>query len=241
MALVLEIVTLGRAARVEAGLRVRQPLREAVLVLADPSVQSSLDDLLPLVKDELNVKEVRFAEDADKYVTYQLKPNFKLLGPRLGPLSQKLKGELACANAAVLRASLEKKGACEVNVDGKPVVLSGEEIEIGLVPKEGYAARAGKGVVLVLDTQLSQDLIEEGWARELVAAVNGLRGDRSLRYEERIRLEVWCGQKLQHALEKNLAYLKAETLSTEVVFHPLEETGGVLHGNAGDEAYRIDF
>jgi len=241
MALALEVVALGRAARVEAGLRVRQPLREAVLVLADPSSQASLGELLPLVKDELNVKEIRFAEDADKYVHYQLMPNFKVIGPRLGPLVQKLKGALASANAAALRASLEEKGTCVVDVDEKSVVLPREEIEVRLQPKEGYAARAGKRVVLVLETSLTQDLIEEWWARELVAAVNGIRGDRSLPYEARIHLHVWCGPNLRRALEKNLAYLNAETLSTDVTFHSLEESGGVLEGSAGNEAYRVDF
>src|SRR5262249_30785095 len=112
MALALEVVTLGRAARVEAGLRVRQPRREAVLGLANPSAEASLTDLLPLIKDELNVKQIRFAEDAEKYVVYQLKPNFKLLGPRLGPLVPKIKSALASASAEALRASLETKGTC---------------------------------------------------------------------------------------------------------------------------------
>ncbi len=241
MALVLEIVGLGRAARVDAGLRVRQPLHEAVLVLADRSMEVSLSDLLPLVKDELNVKEVRFAEDADTYVTYQLKPNFKRIGPRLGALVQKLKAALAGADAAALRASLDERGSCGVVVDGQEVTLSREEIEVGQTPKEGYAARAGRGVVLVLETKLTEDLIEEWWAREVVAAANGLRGDRALKYETRIRLEVWCGEKLRHALEKNLEYVKGETLATQVIFTAFDAPGGTLEGSAGSEPFRIDL
>jgi isoleucyl-tRNA synthetase len=241
MGVVLEIVSLGRAARADAGLRVRQPLREAVLVLADHSHGASLADMLPLVEEELNVKSIRFADDADKYVHYQLKPNFKLIGPRLGPLVQKLKGVLANADAGALRAALDASGSCEVEVDGKKVTLSREEIEIGISPREGWAARAGRGAVLVLDTRLTQDLIEEWWAREVVAAVNGLRGDRSLAYEARIRLEVWCGPKLRAALERSLDYLKHETLAVEVSLRPLEEKGGALESSAGEEPYRVDF
>jgi isoleucyl-tRNA synthetase len=241
MALVLEIVSLGRAARAEAGLRVRQPLREAVLVLADHSHGASLADLIPLVEDELNVKSIRFADDADKYVVYHLKPNFKLIGPRLGPLVQKLKGALAKADAAALRAALDASGSCEVEVEGQKVKLSREEIEVGISPKEGWAARAGRGVVLVLDTRLTPDLIEEWWAREVVAAVNGLRGDRSLAYEARIRLGVWCGAKLRAALERSLDYVKHETLAVEVALHALEEKGGALETFAGEEPYRVDF
>ncbi|MBI4601863.1 MAG: isoleucine--tRNA ligase [Planctomycetes bacterium] len=241
MDLALEVVALGRAARAEAGLRVRQPLRKAVLVLADPAMEGALADLLPLVKDELNVKEFAFAENADQYVHYQLKPSFKRIGPRLGPLVQKLKGALAAADAAALRVSLESTGRCEVLVEGKAVALSREEIEVGLVPREGYTARAGGGVVLVLDTRLDQALIEEWWAREVVAATNGLRGDRELRYEARIRLDLWCGPKLRHALERNLEHLKTETLSTAVTFHELSEPGGALEGAAGDEPFRVDL
>lgn len=241
MGLVLEIVALGRAARVEAQLRVRQPLQEAVVVLAERSVEAQLSELLPLVKDELNVKDVRFTSEADKYVTYQLKPNFKLIGPRLGPLVQKMKAALASADAAGLRRSLDEKGCCEIVVDSQTVRLSPEEIEVGLAPREGYAARAGRGVVLVIETKLTPELIEEWWARELVAAVNGLRSDRALNYEARIRLHIWCGEKLRSALERNPDYLKGETLATGVAFHALESSGGALEGKAGEEAYRVDL
>ena len=241
MALVLEIVALGRAARVEAGLRVRQPLHEAIIVLAEPSMEAPLEDLLSLVTEELNVKQVRFAEDADKYVSYQLKPNFKLIGPRLGPLVQKLKGVLAQADARVLRSELAASGGCEVTVGEEKVRLSREEIEVGLAPKKGYAARAGSGVVLVLETRITEDLTEEWWARELVAAVNGLRRNRSLKYEARIHLEVWCNDALRRALEKNLEYLGTETLSDQMTFHPYDAPGAALEGTAGDEPYKVDL
>lgn len=241
MALVLEIVALGRAARVEAGLRVRQPLHEAIVVLAEPSMAAPLEDLLSLVTEELNVKVVRFAEDADKYVSYQLKPNFKLIGPRLGRLVQKLKGVLAQADARVLRGELAATGGCEVTVGEEKVRLSREEIEVGLTPKEGYAARAGNGVVLVLETRITEELTEEWWAREVVAAVNGLRRERSLKYEARIHLQIWCHEALRRALEKNLDYLGAETLSDEMTFHPLDAPGGALEGTAGAESYKVDL
>ena len=239
MAVALEVVSLGRSARVDAGIRVRQPLREAVLVLADPSMASRLAELLPLVQDELNVKSIRFAEDADKYVVYTLKPNFKLIGPRLGPLVQKVKGALQEADAAGLRAQIEDTGACRILAGGQEVSLSREEVEVGLSPREGYAARAGRGIVLVLDTKLTDDLIREGWAREVVAAVNGLRGELSLAYEARIRLEVWSNPELRRALEENLEYVRSETLSIAVKFHAIEAPGGKLDGKAGTEPFRV--
>ena len=121
------------------------------------------------------------------------------------------------------------------------MTLSREELEVGLSPREGYQARAGRGVVVVLETTITEDLVEAWWAREVAASVNGLRGDRSLPYEARIRLGIWCGAKLRTALERNLDYVKSETLSTEVVFHPLSGKGGDREGKAGAEAYRVDF
>ena len=241
MAVVLQIVSLGRAARAAAGLRVRQPLHEAIVVLADPSLEASLAEMLPLVEDELNVKRVRFTKEAEKYVVYQLKPNFKLIGPRLGPRVQKMKGALAAADAIQLLRALEETGACSVTVDGEAISLSQEEIEIGLSPKEGYAARAGRGVVVILDTKLSEDLVEEWWAREVVAAANGLRGERSLRYETRIRLTVGCGEKLRRALEKHVEYLQRETLAESVQWKPLEAVTAGAEGTAGEEPFRLDF
>ena len=122
MAVATELVALGRAARVEAKLRVRQPLREAVVVLADMSRAEPLAELLPLVEEELNVKEIRFTEEAETYVEYVLKPNFKVIGPRIGALVQKLKAALLEADAAALRASLEERGSCEIEVDGVSLI-----------------------------------------------------------------------------------------------------------------------
>jgi isoleucyl-tRNA synthetase len=92
-----------------------------------------------------------------------------------------------------------------------------------------------------LETKITPELTEEWWARELIAAVNGLRGDRSLAYEARIRLSVWCGKELRAAIEKNQSYVAGETLASEVAFHDLAKEGGALEGNAGEQAYRIDF
>ncbi|MCH2373857.1 MAG: isoleucine--tRNA ligase, partial [Planctomycetes bacterium] len=222
MALASEVVALGRSARVEAQIRVRQPLSEAILVLADPRMEPQLSDLLPLIRKELNVEDLRFAKDADKFVDYHFKPNFKLIGPRLGPQVQKLKKVLQTADAAGLRAELDEGGSCQIEVDGEAISLSREELDVQLTPKEGYAARAGRGVVLILETSLTDELREKWYARELVSKVNGLRGERSLAYEARVNLQVWCGDDLQPAFEKHRDHVMDETLSESVEFYPLD-------------------
>jgi isoleucyl-tRNA synthetase len=245
MALALELVALGRAARVEAKLRVRQPLREAVVVLADPSRAAEIEDLLPLVEGELNVKRMRFAAEAEQYVHYRLKPNFKRIGPRLGPLVQKLKPALAGADAAHIKAALAERGFCELEVAGERVRLTPEEIEVEIEPAGGYTARAGSGMVLVLDTAVDEELRREWWVREVVAEVNSLRGERGLAYEARVELSVWCGAELEKALAAHLEYLKGETLASAVILRPLSEApaggGPAVSGDAGGEKFVLDF
>ena len=248
MGITLDLVALGRAARVDAQIRVRQPLRQATVVLADPSRAAELGEFLPLIAGELNVKEVVFASDADKYVEYILKPNFKLIGPKLGRLVQKLKPALAQADAAALRASLDANGTCSVTVDGQEIDLTPEEIEVQLEPREGYSARADRGMVLVLDTALDDGLVAEWKARELVAAVNSCRGERGLAYEARIALKVWCAEGLRHSLEENSEHIANETLSATAEFltvadveHTSDVPQSAKRATAGDDAFALDF
>lgn len=240
MALVHEMVFLGRAARVDARLPVRHPLREAVVVLKDQGRSDELSDLLPLVEGELNVKTIQFSSEADQYVSYLLKPNFKRLGPRLGPLVQKLKATLAAADAGALRSELDAQGACKLVVAGQQVELSADELEVELKPRPGYAARAGRGMVLVLDTAVDDELRREWWAREVVAAVNSLRGDRGLRYEARIDLTIGLSDTLRQALEAHLDYVKSETLASSLTFVSSELPQG-KEGKAGDEPFVVDL
>ena len=240
MALAIEIVSLGRSARVDAKIRVRQPLSEAVLVLADPAMQKEIEDLLPLVQSELNVETITFTADADRYVEYQFKPNFKLIGPRLGKRVQALKKVLGDADAVALRADLEESGKCSVEVEGGAVELSREELEVQLTPKEGYAARAGRGVVLVLDTAIDDVLRSKWHGRELVAAVNGLRREHDLAYEARIRLDVWSGDDLRASFTEHEEMVKGETLAVEVSYHGADETGGEKECRAGEDSFRVD-
>ncbi len=241
MGVAREIVELGRAARVSVRLRVRQPLGEAIVVGADAAVADDTTELLPLVEEELNVKRIRFTDDADRYVEYILRPNFKKIGPRLGKLVQKLKGVLAAADAKALRAELEERGVCRIDVEGEAVELTPEEIEVHLEPKEGYAARSSRGMVLVLDTSVDDKLRGEWWAREVVACVNSLRGERGLAYQARVRLRVAAGDTLRAALSQHEAYLGGETLAESVDYVDFAGVSAGKAGKAGDEAFAVDF
>lgn len=241
MAVARELVELGRAARVEAKLRVRQPLREAIVVLADASLAADIADLLPIVEEELNVKQVGFAEDVDRYVEYELRPNFKAIGPRLGRLVQELKGALANVDAAALRVELDARGACSVQVGDDAVELSADEIEVRLTPKEGYAARSSRGMVLILDTEIDEALRREGQAREVVAAANSLRGERGLAYQARVRLRIGASDALGVALREHEAHVAAETLAVSIEYVAVDAVEGGKEGRAGDEIFVVGF
>ncbi|MCH2364691.1 MAG: DUF5915 domain-containing protein, partial [Planctomycetes bacterium] len=126
-------------------------------------------------------------------------------------------------------------------VDGETLELSPEEIEVDLAPREGYVARSGEGMVLVLETAVDEELVGEWWAREVVACVNSLRGERGLAYEARIELQVACGEELRAALEAREDYLKGETLSLSVTYPGEGSAPEGKEGKAGEMAFSIDF
>jgi isoleucyl-tRNA synthetase len=224
-ALVREVASLGRAARAGAKLKTRQPLSKVVVVLVVPASAPAGRDAGPTIVrkheqvllDELNVKAIEIAHQADKFVNYELKPNFKAIGAKHRELVPLIKSALAKADVATLRAELSSAGKAKLGLDGgKSVELTPDEVEVSLKAKEGYAAASGGSVVVVLDTQLTPELLEEGVARELVNRVNGWRSDLNLKFEQRVKLALKGSEKLEAVARKFSAYVCGETLATEL-------------------------
>jgi isoleucyl-tRNA synthetase len=222
MAVVREISSLGRAARTAAKLKVRQPLAKVEVILADRSQQSWLEEHAPLIREELNVKLVEFATKADQYITYTVLPDLKRLGPRLGKRLPALKSALAKANAAALLNELETKQQVTLQLDDGPVALDAEDLQVRLQAQPGWAAAQGKSAVVVLSTELTDALISEGLARELVHIIQTQRKDMALKYTQRIRVGVVTESAELQAAAVNFAdYIKGETLSTDLRLQPL--------------------
>ena len=167
MALLREIASLGRSARMEARLKVRQPLSAMEVVLAESTHQAWLEEHDELLKQEVNVKQINYIQQADEYIEYEVQPNFPRLGPRLGKLLPGLKKLLAEADGSELLGQLTSAGAVELDVDGETVRLDEEDIQVRLQAKEGWAAAQGDHSVIVLATELNEDLLREGLARDL--------------------------------------------------------------------------
>jgi len=216
-ATVREIVSLGRAARADAKLRVRQPLAQVEIVVADRSLLGWLEGHKSLIADELNVKNVAFITEADKYVEYRIAPNFKAIGPKFGALAPKIKEFLSkAADPAALRRDLDASGKIAVTIDGKPVELTGDDVQIGLTAKPGWAAAQGRNAVVVLSVEVDDELRSEGLAREVVHHVQQLRKKLQLRYEQRIELGVSGDEAIAAVVEKFGDYIAGETLATKL-------------------------
>ncbi|HEX5066881.1 MAG TPA: class I tRNA ligase family protein, partial [Myxococcota bacterium] len=213
---VREIVSLGLQVRTASKLRVRQPLEAAEIVLADPSQEPALREHAALVADELNVHEVHFVAKADEYVTYQVKPNFRALGPRVGKHMPKLKAALADADGAALLRQQGAQGCVRIAVEGETLELSREEIAVSLEARAGFAAASGPVGVVVLRTALSPALVEEGRYREVLNRVQTLRKELDLEYTGRIRLTLRGAPALLDAVRPRAAELARETLADDV-------------------------
>jgi isoleucyl-tRNA synthetase len=234
MSVVREIASLGRAARSEAKLKVRQPLPVVELVLADPSHRAWLEAHLPLIQDELNVKRVEFTSDADKYVRYEIKPNFKSLGPRLGPLAPKVKAALGKADAADLRRQLDASGRAKLDMEGQSVELTVEDVQVALSAKPGWAAAQGRQVVVVLSTEITPELKAEGMARDFVHLVQTARKEQRLDYQDRIHIRVAAAEPVASAIQQFRDYIMGETLATELATNgsPAAKHQGEIEGAA---------
>jgi isoleucyl-tRNA synthetase len=217
MALAREIVSQGRAARMGAKLKVRQPLARVEVVLGDATHRAWLEEHAALIAEELNVKQVEFIQKADQYITYNVLPDLKRLGPRLGKRLPALRKLLAEADAAELLARMEADHQVTFEVPDGPAVLDSADLQVRMQARPGWAAAQGRACVVVLSTELSPELIDEGLAREVVHAVQNVRKDKDCQYTDRIVIGVVTESgPLRTALERFRDYLMAETLAVEL-------------------------
>jgi isoleucyl-tRNA synthetase len=224
MEVVREISSLGRSARTTTRLKVRQPLAKVEVILADHSQSAAggwLEDHAGLIREELNVKQVEFAAKADQYITYTVLPDLKRLGPRLGKRLPALKNALAKADAAALLSELETNKRVTLQLDGEQVALDAEDLQVRLQARPGWAAAQGKSAVVVLSTELTDALISEGLARELVHIVQTQRREMNLEYTARIHIGLVTEAPELRAAVKNFGeYIQGETLATQLQLEP---------------------
>ncbi len=217
MELVLSIVVLGRAARNEANIKNRQPIGHMYV-----KAESTLDDFFKeIVEDELNVKEVVFKEDMEDFTVYTFKPNFRALGPKVGKNMGAVKSALTAMNGRQAKEALDKEGSLKVTLaDGTEYSLTSEEVEIAMSQAEGYNCQSYGEVAIALETTLSEELLEEGFLREIISKVQTMRKENGYEVTDHIKVGLSKSDKLMAIVKKaeNEALLRSVTLADEVSY-----------------------
>ncbi|MBA2117770.1 isoleucine--tRNA ligase [Bremerella alba] len=217
MELLREVASLGRQARMNEKLKVRQPLSLVEVVLADDEHRDWLKSHSAILCEELNVKNVEYTQDADEYINYQIQPNFKRLGPRVGKLMPNVKKVLGQTDAAALLNALQSNGAFTLTIEGESLTFDNDDIQVRLSAKEGWAAAQGKLCVVVLNTELTPELIQEGYVKDIVRLIQDKRKELDLEYTAKIEVGVVPeSDDVKSAVTAYTNYIQAETLATSV-------------------------
>ena len=215
VALARRLVELGRAARADAKVRTRQPLRRAMI--PSSSFAKLTDELRAEVADELNVQAVESLASAGDLVDHEAKGNFRALGKRFAQRTPRVAAAIAATDAAALAATLAADGTAQLQVDGETVEVLAEEVIISERPREGWSVVNEQGETVALDLELTPELVRAGLVREVVRLVQDARKSSGFDVSDRITLAWSAGDELAVALREGAGTLAAEVLATEVV------------------------
>ena len=198
MNLVLDIVVLARAARNKANVKNRQPIKKLIYT----TDKELTGDFLYLVKDEINVKEVEINRNASEFVSYELKPQLKTLGPKYGKLLGQIRNELATKTNEIMNAINSGK-EYKFDVNGEEISLSKDDLLIYMNNKEGFASESSAQMTVVLDTKLTKELIEEGIEREFISKVQSMRKEAGFEVTDHISIAYRASGEVEEVLKKN--------------------------------------
>ncbi|RVU54102.1 isoleucine--tRNA ligase [Anaerosphaera multitolerans] len=226
MDLVRNLVALGRASREEVKIKVRQPISKVII---DGKYKDIIGDLTDLIKEELNVKEVVFEKDLSVFMDYELKPNFKVVGSILGPKIKDFTKELKNVDAKELVQKLSE-GPVTMNLKGEDTEILEDYILVNIKSKEGFDVIMENNLFVILDTELTPQLIEEGLVREFISKVQQLRKQEDLEVLDNINVSIECGDEVMNALSNYSDFIKKEVLAVDVKRSELDDGEVDLNG-----------
>ena len=209
---VLKLVVMGRACRNTANIKNRQPIGQ-MYVKADFELSEFFD---AIVADELNVKNVTFTQEVRDFTSYSFKPQLKTVGPKYGKLLGGIKNVLSGLDGNVAMDELNANGCLRFEVNGEEVVLNREDLLIDTAQMEGYVSEDDNGITVVLDTNLSEELLEEGFVREIISKVQTMRKEADFEVMDKIVITYEGSEKAETVFAKNADEIGAETLALEV-------------------------
>lgn len=210
MDLVRSLVTLGRAARESARIKVRQPLQE---IFVDGKYEELISDLVPLIREELNIKDVVFADNLDQYMDFTIKPNFRVLGPVLGPRIKDFQKALSQLDTAVVAPMLDGGESYTIDLDGQPFEINSDNVLITIAAKEGFNVVMENNLFVILDTTISPELRNEGYAREFISKIQQMRKNNNYEVMDNIRIFFDGDEEITKAVKLYEDYIKNETLA----------------------------
>ena len=209
MEVVLEVVTLGRAARNVANIKNRQPVGQMYVKAA----HELPDFFVKIIEDELNIKEVIFRDDMSDFLAYHVKPNFHVLGPKVGKQMGAVKKALEASDGAAVKDALAGDGSYTLHLPDGDVTVTAEDVEVTVSQRDGYNCQSYGGVTVALSTTLTEALIEEGFIREIISKVQTMRKECGLEVTDHIALDLSGNPRLVEIARRNEAFIREITLA----------------------------
>jgi isoleucyl-tRNA synthetase len=213
----MSATSLGRYLRAQHSVKVRQPLKEAVIVVHDDETREMLRETSDIIMEELNVKQIRFQADEEGLVNRSIKANFKKLGPRLGREMKEAATKIASMKAGQIRNILDGKTEKLILSSGRELEIKEDEIVVQREEKEGISAATDSGITIALDTRIDENLMREGFAREFVSRIQNIRKEMKLEVSDRIKIIFKISDPVKIALANFKEYISNETLCLEIV------------------------
>ena len=205
-------------------IKVRQPLQKVMIPVLDANQRAEIEAVSDLIKAEVNVKEVELLDDASGVLVKQIKPNFKTLGPRFGKDMGLISKEIQNFKQEEI-AKLERDGELVIDISGKSITLSLDDVEISSQDIEGWLVANSNGITVALDITISDELRKEGVARELVNRIQNIRKDSGFEVTDKIVVKMEKNTQLEEAVLANSEYIKSETLTESLIFEEKIENG----------------
>jgi isoleucyl-tRNA synthetase len=234
MRLAITTAALGRSARGVVG-KLRQPLARAKVFVGSQQERDDLRELSDVLAEEINVKEIEIVSEVGELVSYKLMPNNRILGPKLGPLFPAVRNALAALDPAAAAMTLQTGGVLALQIDGQMVSLGGDDLLVQTEPLGGLAVAGEKGVTVAVDPHLTPELVQEGYARDLVRVVNAMRKDADFDISDRVELGVAAGGDVAVAVTHFADYIRQETLATRLLTGALENPDFTKPAEVGDQ------
>ena len=212
MDLIIELISLGRNAREESKIKVRQPIQSVIL---DKKIEPIIKDIDELIKEELNVKEIIYLDDLSEYMNIEYKPNFKVCGRIFGKDMSRFTEYLTTISSEELKLLNEDK--LEISLNGTDYKLQSDYIETRINSKEGYDVAVENNNLIILNTKLTPELIGEGLARETISKIQNIRKSNDYEIMDRIIIHYSSNEEYTNSINNYLDFIKKETLANDII------------------------